>query len=498
MNGLNKPGGLKLGRRPPGLLALAALAVCLPLGAAQTPSTGQRSSALQGTVRDSQGQPVAGAAVVLQGPGAAKPLTTQTAAGGTYAFPELPAGDYSVRSEKVGCGMTAIPTLMLAPEERKRLDLVLQAPGGAPGASAAAAGHAASPQIQFSDQPQFTVAGLTNWTYTGGHGSDSRLQAAESLAQETRSLPSRAAGQGSTTAASEARLRELRQAREQVRAALALHNSAELHRQLGGLDERLGDPLEAVREYEQAVRLDPSERNYFDWGTELLLHRASGPAVQVFTRGHQAHARSARMLMGLGVAYYARGSYSEAVRWLSAAADLDPANPHPYLFLGKMESASPTPLAGVDRELERFLRLHPANAWANYYAALSRWKRLRASENAAGLTQVKRLLDRALELDPRLGEAWVLRGNLRAQAGDGRAAVDAYRRALEANPLLAEPHYRLALAYRRMGREADAQRELATYEQESKRQDAEAEGRRKEIQQFVIVWKNQPPGPPPQ
>lgn len=482
MKSLNKPVKWKLSRHARGLLALAALAVCLPLAVAQTPSTPQ--SALRGTVRDSHGQPVSGAAVTVQTPGAAKPSIVRTAADGTYAFPNLPAGNYSVRCEKTGYSTNSIPTLMLAPGEQKHLDLVLQ-PSGSP---------AASTGIQFSDQPQFVVAGLTNWTYMGGYGSDSSLQTAESLTQQTRSLKNLPAGQAS--AASQARIEELRKERERTRAALAVHNTAELHRRLGDLDESLGDPLESVREYEQAVQLDPSERNYFDWGTELLLHRASGSAVQVFTRGHQAHPDSVRMLMGLGVAYYARGAHQEAVHWLSAAAKLDPANPQPYLFLGKMESASPTPIEGVDPALERFLKLHPENAWANYYAALSRWKRQRASDNPTALASVERLLDRALKLDPRLGAAWVLRGNLRAQAGDWPAALSAYRRALEADPHLAELHYRMALAYRHMKRQADAQREFAAYEREHKKQDAEAEGRSKEIQQFVIVWKHQPSGPP--
>jgi tetratricopeptide (TPR) repeat protein len=484
MKCLSKPTEWRFTHQARGLLALAALAVCLPLAAAQVPSAPQRVSTLQGTVRDSHGQPVSGAAVTVQAPGNAKPFTARTAADGSYELPNLPAGNYFVRWEKTGYAASSIPSLMLAPGEHKRLDLVLQSAGE----------RAASAGIQFSDEPQFTVAGLTNWTYMGGYGSDSSLQAAESLTQETRALKNLPAGQAS--AASQARFDELRKERERIRAALAVHNTAELHRQLGDLDESLGDPLESVREYEQAVHLDPSERNYFDWGTELLLHRASGPAAEVFARGHQAHPGSARMLMGLGVAYYARGSFQEAVHWLSAAAELDPANPHPYLFLGRMESASPTPLEGVDLALERFLKLHPENPWANYYAALSRWKSQRASDNPAALGSVERPLDRALKLDPRLGAAWVLRGNLRAQAGDWPAALTAYRQALEADPHLAELHYRLALAYRHMGREADAQREFAAYEREHKKQDAEAEGRRMEIQQFVIVWKRQPAGPP--
>lgn len=480
---------------------LAGLLVCASFPAAQAPtSAAQAASTLQGTVRDSQGRPVAGAAVVLQAEGAAKPLTTFTADDGTYTFSALAAGAYSVKSQKAGLGEAANRSVRLSPGEKKQMDLTLEPPGAPPEAGARGA---SSQAIQFADEPQFTVAGLTDWTSAGGHGSDTRLRAAETLSQDTRSLAKEPAGKNAAAAgaaeapapeptASKELLRE-RQEREQLRAALALHNSADLHRRLADLDERLGDPLEAVREYQQAVRLDPSEQNFFDWGTELLLHRASGPAAEVFTQGHQAHPRSARMLMGLGVAYYARGSYPEAVRWLSAAAALDPANPNPYLFLGKMESASSTPLVGVEEPLARFARLHPANAWANYYAALSLWKRQRVSENPAAIEPAERLLDKALELDPQLAEAWILRGNFRAEQHDWSAAVRAYQRAAEIRPHLDEAHYRLALAYRRMGKEADAQREVQIHEQETKEQAAQTDRRRREIQQFVIVWRGQPP-----
>ncbi len=381
--------------------------------------------------------------------------------------------------------------------------------------------------IQFSEQPEFTVAGLTNWTYTGGHGSDSTLKATESLTRETRALAEGPAGKGSVSAASEAQLRRnlerapddpaanrqlgeyclrtgdpgqaiplLKKAHQlEPHDAAGTRALASAYRAAGDLDEHAGKPLDAVRQYELAVDLDPSEQNYFAWGSELLLHRAITPAAQVFARGHRDHPRSVRLLMGLGVAYYAQEAYPQAVRWLSAAADLDPTNPNPYLFLGKMESASPTPLAGVESELQRFHKLHPGNAWANYYLALGRWKRLRTAPDAAGLAEVKSLIAEALRLDPQMGEAWVLRGNLRAGAGDWNGALEDYQQALKSSPHLAEPHYRLALAYRHLRRLADAQRELAVYEQERRQQDAAAEGRREAIQQFVIVWKKQASGP---
>ena len=40
---------------------------------------------------------------------------------------------------------------------------------------------------------------------------------------------------------------------------------ADLHHLLGDVDEKLGDSLEAVRHYQRAAELDPSEPHLFDW-----------------------------------------------------------------------------------------------------------------------------------------------------------------------------------------------------------------------------------------
>jgi len=87
--------------------------------------------------------------------------------------------------------------------------------------------------------------------------------------------------------------------------------------------KRLDDSLSAVREYERAAALDSSEENYFAWGAELLSHRATSPAVEVFGRGFRLHPNSARMLAGLAAALYTSGSADEAAQRLCQASDLD-------------------------------------------------------------------------------------------------------------------------------------------------------------------------------
>ena len=90
-------------------------------------------------------------------------------------------------------------------------------------------------------------------------------------------------------------------------------NQADVLRLLGSIEEKSGNPLEAVQHFQQAAELHPSEMNLFDWGAELLLHNAPEPAGDVFARGHQLFPQSARMLIGMGISSYARGSYDQAV-----------------------------------------------------------------------------------------------------------------------------------------------------------------------------------------
>ena len=130
--------------------------------------------------------------------------------------------------------------------------------------------------------------------------------------------------------------------REDAVVLIAHHDTAELHHLLGDVQEKLGNSLEAVREYQRAAELDPREPYVFDWGSELLLHHAPEPAVEVFTKGSRLFPNSARMLIGLGAAWFARGSFDQAVDRICEASDLNPADPIPYLFLGRLLSAQPT------------------------------------------------------------------------------------------------------------------------------------------------------------
>jgi tetratricopeptide (TPR) repeat protein len=452
---------------------------------AQTPAQEPRPViTVSGTVRDSAGNPVADASVFFEEKATAALAETKTKTDGTFSFLALRPGTYTVRAEKTGMRASAPGSLLLSLGEKKRIDLVLESaqakesrpPNAQKSGSASAA-------MQFDDKLSFTVAGVTDWTNVGGHGSDTKLRTSESLAKETVAMKSGDPGNASEGASETAR-------------------AADSRRLAGDRAEHSGDPLAAVREYEQAVRLDPSEQNYFAWGAELLLHRAIKPAVEVFTKGSAAHSKSARILAGLGAALYAGGCYSDAARRVCEASDLQPADPTPYLFLGQMEKAAPDPLPCVVEKLARFTHDQPANALGNYYYAVALWKQSRGSEkepeNSRSLQHAQALLQKAATVDPKLDDAYVQLGMLYSARGHFPEAIGAYKKAIEANPQSSEAHYRLALAYKRTGEEEKSQQELQLYKQADKTEAAAIEQQRREIRQFLIILQDQPQTPQPE
>lgn len=411
-------------------------------------------------------------------------------------------GNYSLRAEKAGFNPSVVERVGLAAGENRRVELVLQAVQSKPQDKFSTAHPAAhkEKEIEFEDSPNFTVAGITDSTGAGGHGADTSLRTSESLARETVALKSgesKEAGPKDHGNAYDVALAykargELTRARDQARKILANENSADVHRLLGDIDEELNNPLDAVREYEQAARLDPSEQNEFGWGTELLLHRAVQPAVEVFSKGAAAHPDSARMLAGLGAALYASGSYDEAARRLCSAADLRPADSTAYIFLGKMQKAAPSPLPCAEPKLARFAHDQPGNALANYYYAVAVSRRPSGAENAAEPQLIESLLQKAVTIDPQFAEAYLELGILDSARSNFTQAMSAYKKATEANPQLAEAHYRLGRAYKQGGDEGKAQQEFDIYRRLEKTEAAEIERRRRELRQFMIVLKEQP------
>ena len=508
------------------------------------PESATAAADLAGVVVDALGKPIAAALVVLQAQDGSSSERKVSDSSGRVDFSLLRPGSYVLSAASAGrIGKTEELAISAGATQQVRVVLAT----GDDKSNAPVAGDLGSQAPEFSDKPNFSVAGVTDWTAVGGHGSDAVLRTSESLTRETAALKAPLADiDGShldqhRDKALEAKLRsaltsspesyqanrdlgqyyvasgdfqraisplqtamrlgrekpddayqlalayqginDLSDAKDCVQRALAQENTARLHRLAGQLDERLGDPLAAVRQQELATQLEPSELNYFDLGSELLLHRAVWEAAQTFADAAKRYPASARMKTAWGAALFAEARYAESARQLCAASDLDPASLEAYRFIGQIAVVSVAPEPCVRRSLERFVRLQPHDSQANYFLAML----LAKQNNAEDSHESQGLLQRAILLDPDNAEAHMQLGVIAFSQRQYAEAIKEYSAAVKADQQSGEAHYRLAVAYDRIGKGQLAKDEFRLHDQLEAARAEETEQQRRQIKQFVMA-----------
>lgn len=429
--------------------------------------SGDHRPSIEGKVCDEQHHPIAGVKVTLENSKLTVPITAATDSQGHFEFFKMAAGTYTVHASLNEFADASEGPFLFNGHERKSVSLLLQK------AASPQSSKSTSADIPFSDETHFTVAGVTDTTSLGAHGSDRVRRNSDALSKDAAHL-SAAAINGPDEAA--------------IREHLAKGDNADLRFQLADLEEKSGRSLDAVNDYQRAAQMDPTEPHLFAWGAELLLYRAFDPSIEVFTKGRRLYPESVRMALGLGSATYALGSSDEAMRIFLQACDIDPSDPTPYRFLGKVQVTESTLPPGWTDRLKRSVELYPKNAMTHYFYALALTKTPVGSE---ALAFAEAQLKIALDLDPHFGDAYLELGILASQKGDLPKAIGYLQNAIVNTPLPDDAHYRLAQVYRRMGEMEKARRETELYKQASEKKQQQVEQERHELQQFVYTLREQ-------
>jgi tetratricopeptide (TPR) repeat protein len=450
---------------------LGAFVALTALSAATTDSQNkstEKSAIVTGTVWDSANRRVEDATVSLESDDHAHKFTSQSDSAGRYRFEAVPAGSYQLRAIKSGYGAAKNGPFVLHNTESKSVELRLAAEAGA------ATGKDDSEAVKFSDEIHFNVAGVSDPSKLGGHGSDTVQRTKETLAKETASLNRETTMQPNNNSD-------------------PAEDVANMHVRLAEVAESDERPLDAVREYQQAAELQPSEAHLFAWGADLLLHRAFEPAIEIFNKGHGLYPSSVRMLLGLSVATYDQGRMEEGKKLLLEACDLDPADPGPYLFLGTILETEKIAPPGWTERFKRFASAHAENALAHYYYAVALTKDEPGPEN---LVTIESELKSAVALDPKLGDAYTQLGIVCVRQADFPSAIFFFQEAIQVTPLADEAHYRLAQAYGHMGEAEKASKEIELFKKISEQKKNETERERHKIQQFVYTLRSPNPSAP--
>jgi tetratricopeptide (TPR) repeat protein len=197
-------------------------------------------------------------------------------------------------------------------------------------------------------------------------------------------------------------------------------NYAEYYLDRGNIYRKLGRDKEAMADYETAIRLSP-------------------PFPEVYYNRADMHLEA--------------GDYETGLAGLDYVLELDPGHLDAYINRAGTRLATGDP-AGARSDADAGLALDPGNPHLTCVLA-----QLYADAGQTG--QARAAYDQAIERDSGLRAAWAGRAALSHAAGDAAAAVADLSRALDLgdDPAL---RYNRAVAYRSLGRIADALADLGT------------------------------------
>jgi tetratricopeptide (TPR) repeat protein len=237
-----------------------------------------------------------------------------------------------------------------------------------------------------------------------------------------------------------------------------------------------------------------SARAYYDLGYVLFRTHQISASVEALAKSLQLDIRNAEAHKILGLNLTMAGKYDEAQIELEQAARLKPDSAEIHYFLGRIHYTRNTfPLA--EKEFEEAIRLDPSYmkaydnlgltmegmgddqaALANYEKAFelmkqqglkSPWPYINACAMYNRLNKPKQALEycrKAIELNPKADQAFfeTARAQMAQENWDG--AAKALRTAIEINPRYAKLHYVLGTVYRKMGKRAESEREMAAFQ----------------------------------
>jgi tetratricopeptide (TPR) repeat protein len=498
------------------------------------------SGTISGVVRDAEGKPLAGAAIIIVGH-RVPPFSKQTtsSAAGEYRFTDLVAGDYTIRAEADGYAANASPYVHIPLAlDAASIDIALTRTASVPASAASVARPQPSLQLQAS--------GLHGLIDPGGYSASTTANAASGLVRgmadlkrsdvspgtaEAKDWPCslepelrKAVEEHSDDAEADLRLGEFYVAHNQpalaipllkrtlqvdssdLRATRALgiawlesgdfeqahnlfvslaerHDEADVHQLLAKADEGSGMFRQAAQEYRISDREEPSEQSVLGVGYELILAGSPAEAVTVFQAGEQKYPQSISLRIGAGTAQFLGSQFAQAIESFLGATDVNPSDSRPYPFLSDASGVSNDQSERVRNSFRRFVDRMPNNAAANYYYALY----LSRNSTEGNRGDIEALLKRAVEAEPGLAKAHLLLADTYTSGGNYSEAIPEYETVVGLAPGLNDAHYRLALAYKRAGRAEDSAREMKVFQQASSGRSSGPESDKINIALFISV-----------
>jgi tetratricopeptide (TPR) repeat protein len=245
--------------------------------------------------------------------------------------------------------------------------------------------------------------------------------------------------------------------------SLSRGDAAEWNEFAGYTAFRLNQIEPAMEYLQKAIRLDPSNEDYYlELGEVLGQNNAIPAVVTVFEAASKVLPNSLKIESGLGVAYLMLRDYDKAGRILRKVVETRPDYEVGYKLLAecyeRAQDWEPLRLLA-----ERWRHLDPKSSLGWYYAAKTEYVlRLPKQEN---LEVVHQYLAKALQLDPNDWKVPFLLGKTLIAEHRDREAAAALKRSVDLKPEDPAAHYLLARTLQRLGDVEQSKAALAAYKE---------------------------------
>lgn len=223
---------------------------------------------------------------------------------------------------------------------------------------------------------------------------------------------------------------------------------------LGNWHEREGRPEEAMRAYDEGLRVFPDKPQLraADINVRLKLHRI-GPeeAIRDYLPLAQAYPSLYEVQYNLGDACLKAGRPAEAEQAFRRAVALNP---------GGMQAREGLTLAIIAQGREPEGSGGDDTSLSPVARSRARLIQAVAAMQAGRLEEAEAMLQEALRLDPKSDRALLSLAVLESRRGDDRAAVEDCRKALALDPTLADAYEQMGVSGLRLGDLPEAIRNL--------------------------------------
>jgi len=227
--------------------------------------------------------------------------------------------------------------------------------------------------------------------------------------------------------------------------------------------EKRNDSKEAVQALEEAINLEPPEEsNYVDLIQILSADGSLPRGLETAKRASAALPGCLRIFLLKGSIELKVGQFTDAIASYAHAVELDPASADALLGLTEAEDAAGM-IQDATARYEAGMTRFPKDVRFKLQFALMLLKEAETG-NSVAQTRAEQLLKSAVAQNHSLPEAHYQLGDLALKSGRPVEAVQELKQAAQLDPKSAKTCYALARAYRRLGRNEDAAREMDRYQ----------------------------------